>query len=193
MTKLVKKSVDVEKILEKPHQTWTERLINYVFSKTAIASIYFMIMGWCSKAFSEERWIAQTVMPDGGIWGIQVQKVTMAYQNTRKFIFITGFFLMLIWAVLALFKKVSWFFLWCILSWLGFVMATGMIIDSLVGGFDPIYLPFIMVGIILFFLPLLISFIQYKHKKIEKKLFKKRFLIWIAPLCALFVSLIIFR
>ena len=186
MTQLTKKSIDIEKVLEDPHQTWTERLINYVFFKTAIASIYFMIVGWIRKVYASDITQEQWDFAFGG-------KVSSPSFAPRKLFFLLCLGLIIISCFLALFKKISCFFVWCTLSWLGFVMATVTIIDSLVDRFVPINLAFIMVGIILFFLPLLISLIQYKRKKIEKKLFKKRFLIWIAPLCALFVSLIIFR
>ena len=184
MTQLTKKSIDIEKVLEKPHQSCWERLMTWGLSKPAIVTIFVSITGLFGKA------LAQSAIDP---WTVAGVKVTSPFQNARKIIFLSGFALILICALLALFKKISCFFVWCILSWLAFLMVAGIIIDYLVDGFEPIYLAFIMVGIILFFLPLLISLIQYKHKKIEKKLLKKRFLIWIAPLCALFVSLIIFR
>ena len=182
MTNLVKKSIDIEKVLEKPHQSCWERLMAWGLSKPAIATIFVSITGRFGKANAFEE----------GLFGYVFAPVNETFLDIRKVIVIPVFFLILICALLALFKKISWFFVWCILSWLGFLMVAGIIIDSLVDRFVPINLAFIMVGILLFFLPLLISLIQYKHKKIEKKLLKKRFLIWIALLCALSVSLIIF-
>ena len=182
MTNLVKKSIDIEKVLEKPRQSCWERLMTWGLSKPAIVAIFVAITGWFGKAKADNMWGMLTFT-----------RVNESFQNTRKFIFITGFFLILICAVLALFKKVSWFFLWCILSWLSFVAIAGLIIDSLVYEFEPIYLPFIMVGIILILLPCLISVIQYKRKKIEKKLLKKRlFICLIGAFVLLFGSIVIY-
>ena len=177
MTNLVKKSIDIEKVLEKPHQSCWERLMAWGLSKPAIATIFVSITGRFGKANAFEE----------GLFGYVFAPVNESL-NIRKYIVITVFFLILICALLALFKKISWFFVWCILSWLAFLMVAGIIIDSLVVRLVPIDLP---LWILLFFLPLLISLIQYKHKKIEKKLLKKRFLIWIAPSCALFLFLLI--
>ena len=173
MTKLVKKSVDVEKVLSKPRQSWLERLMVWGLSKLAIATVFVAIMGWFGKAFAQSA--------NGDAW--------ILFQYTRKWTFICGFFLMLICAVLA-FKKVSWFVLLNILSWLSFVAMVGLTIDILTEDEYPFELDFetfaiFIAAIVLFLLPFLISFIQYKRKKIDKKLLKRRLLIWIAPACML--------
>ena len=183
MTNLVKKSVDVEKVLASPHQSCWERLMTWGLSKSAIVAIFVAITGWFGKA------LAQSAIDP---WTVAGVKVTSPLQNARKIIFLSGFALILICALLALFKKILCFFVWCTLSWLGFVMATLTIIDSLVDRFVPINLVFIMVGIILFFLPLLISLIQYKRKKIEKKLLKRRVFTWFLPIIVFFFA-VIFR
>ena len=90
MTNLVKKSVDIEKVFEKPRQSCWERLMTWGLSKPAIVAIFVAITGWFGKAK------ADLVGGDGNIWGIEFARVNESFQNTRKFIFITGFFLILI-------------------------------------------------------------------------------------------------
>ena len=103
MTKLVKKSVDVNKVMSHPHQSWAERLMTWGLSKPSIASIFLAITGWVGLSFAEEK-------DNYDAWTF-AGKVTETFQNSRKIAFIVLFCLIIICIILALFKKISKYWL----------------------------------------------------------------------------------
>ena len=172
MTKLVKKSVDVEKVLSKPRQSWLERLMVWGLSKLAIATVFVVIIGWLGKANAT----------------FSVQKIPEdPFPNIRNIILLIGLFTMLSCAVLASFKKFSYFISWGIFSCMMSLFAAGMAIDYITteNSFFFSFLLTFSIGIILFFLPIFVSLIQYIRKRINRSLLKRRLLIWAS---AFFVS-----
>ena len=195
----MKKSVDVEKILKHPRQSWAERLIAWGLSKPSIAAIFIAITGWFGKAS------AQTKTQEN--WDIIMGKVTESFQYSRRFIILTPLFLMIISILLACFRKISWFWSFCILSWMFAFIGSMMIIDYITeeSPVNSVVItgkeatsnspePFgallaLIAGLIVGLLPVFISLIRFKMKKIDKKILKRRLLIWL--LSGLFFGIII--
>lgn len=174
MTKIAKKSI-------KTHQSWSERLMSWGLSKPTIAGIFIAIMGWIEKAKAD--W-AQEYVPFN-----RLDPVIEIFQHTREIILIATLFLMTISLVLALFKKLSWFCFFSLFSWLIFSALLGLAIDYVccVGiKLEDIIKAMLMVALIfspVILFPILFSLIQYKFKKIDKKLLKHR--LWIWGICGL--------
>ena len=185
----MKKSVDVEKILKHPHQSWAERLMAWGLSKPAVAAVFITITGWLRKAS------AQTKKQED--WDIIMGKVTeSSFQYSRKFVILIPLFLMIISILLACFKKISWFWSFCLLSWVFAFIGSTMIIDYITDEETTSNSPelsgallALIAGLIIGLLPVFISLIQFKMKKIDKKILKRRLLIWL--LSGLFFGIII--
>ena len=117
-------------------------------------------------------------------------------QISRKMVLIIGFGLICISFLLALFKKASWFYFLCTSLWFAFFICLIIYIDYI--PIDDYYtqefweLCSLMLSILLLLIPLLTSFIQYKRKKIEKKLLKRRVFTCFLPIIVFFFA-VIFR
>ena len=197
MTKLIKKSVDIEKVLSKPRLSWTERLMAWGLSKPAIASAFVAITGWFGKAFAQDEETQDA-------WNIAFGKVTDTFQYSRKIIFILAFFFMILSVVFALVKK-SWYWLFSLFTWLLGFAIIALVIDYVSvdnGGMDTFEITLsnletktevttidltnllnitlaCMVAFIICLLPIFIPLIQYKLNKIDKKLLKHRIFGWL--------------
>lgn len=193
MTKLIKKSVNIEKVLSRPHQSWIECLMTWVLSKPAIASVFVAIMGRFGKAFAEDA-------ERSDAWNIAFGKVTDTFQYSRKMIFILAIFFVILAIVFALVKK-AWYWLFSLFTWLFGTVIISLIIDYVTidngsredilldtpkTGVATINLTDLLVAVLgcmitftICLLPIFIPLIQYKLKKIDKKLLKRRMFSWL--------------
>ena len=131
---------------------------------------FFAIMMWAYDAFA---------------WSSELDKRTELFWELRRFIFLSYFFLILVSFLMALLKKISWFWLFSLLSW-GSVFATaGLVTDYVIFDADvsikdiQVITWMLVIFVPLSLLPLLITLFQYKRKKIDKKLLKRRLLSWL--------------
>ena len=193
MTKLIKKSVNIEKVLSRPHQSWIERLMTWGLSKPAIASAFVAITGWFGKAFAEDA-------ERSDAWNIAIGPVTDTFQYSRKIMFISTFFFMILSIVFALVKK-SWYWLFSLFTWLFGAVITTLVVDYVSvdnssmedifldtpkTGVATINLTDLLVAVLgcmitftICLLPIFIPLIQYKLQKIDKKLLKRRMFSWL--------------
>ena len=152
--------------------------------KLSIVGIFFIFMFGISKVFAADATIS---------FGDNVAELI---QISRKMVLIIGLGLICISFLLALFKKASWFYFLCTSLWLAFFICLIIYIDYI--PIDDYYtqefweLCSLMLCILLLLIPLLTSFIQYKRKKIEKKLLKRRVFTWFLPIIVFFFA-VIFR
>ena len=62
-------------------------------------------------------------------WGVAFNKVTEAFQNSRKMIFIIGGFGLIVLAFFAIFGKINWKWFAALCVGLGIVAIAGLVID----------------------------------------------------------------
>ena len=62
-------------------------------------------------------------------WGVAFDKVTEAFQNSRKMIFIIGGFGLIVLAFFAIFGKINWKWFAALCVGLGIVAIAGLVID----------------------------------------------------------------
>ena len=80
----------------------------------------------------------------------------------------------------ALFKKISWWWLFCFLSWMCGFVGTGIILDAIKNTeFEYAYIFVSFLLICAWFFPLIFAFIKNKNSKKTETLLKKRCLIWL--------------
>ena len=161
------------KKLTQLNQSWGKRLITCGF-----IAVFIVIMGWIGQA--NALYVANPVVD--------------TFQHAREIIFITTLFLMIVSLILALFKKISWFYLFSLFSSLIFFALLALIVDYVLElrseVSDILFISeaaLILSPIIL--LPILFSLLQYKFKKIDKKLLKRR--LWFQAACVSLVLLCI--
>ena len=157
--------------LTQSNQNWMKRLTSCGF-----IAVFIVIIGWIGQAKAD--------------WGqeyIPFNPVVDTFQHTREIIFITTLFLMIVSLTLALFKKISWFYSFSLFSCLIFFAMLGLTLDYVLEPpFEPngsektqewiIILEIALILSPIILLPVLFSIIQYKFRKIDKKLLKRRLL-----------------
>ena len=89
-----------------------------LFSIMAFALIAGIMM-WSGDAFAGA----------GDAWGVAFNKVTEAFQNSRKMIFIIGGFGLIVLAFFAIFGKINWKWFAALCVGLGIVAIAGLVID----------------------------------------------------------------
>ena len=106
---------------------------------------------------------------------------------TRKIIFPILCAGMFISAILALLKKISWFWLFSLFGWLSAFGMYGLITDYILEE-EKItdYLIPLLFLFLFYLLPILVCLMQYKFKKTNKKQLKHRLWIWFS--CGLLVG-----
>ena len=87
-----------------------------LFSIMAFALIAGIMM-WSGDAFA------------GDAWSVAFNKVTEAFQNSRKMIFIIGGFGLIVLAFFAIFGKINWKWFAALCVGLGIVAIAGLVID----------------------------------------------------------------
>ena len=90
-----------------------------LFSILAFA-LFFGVMMWSGDA------LASTT---GDVWNTAFAKVTDAFQNSRKMIFIIGGFGLIVLAFFAIFGKVNWKWFAALCVGLAIVAVAGLVID----------------------------------------------------------------
>ena len=114
-------------------------------------------------------------------------KVIEIWQHFRQSFFISGLFLIGISVLLVCLKKISWFW---IISLLGWWAAMGTrVVYSFCDFETPLFAFIVFSALILFLLPVGISLLQYKLKKINKKILKHRFFVFLTC-CPLLISVL---
>ena len=89
-----------------------------LFSIMAFALIAGIMM-WSGDAFAGA----------GDAWSVAFNKVTEAFQNSRKMIFIIGGFGLIVLAFFAIFGKINWKWFAALCVGLGIVAIAGLVID----------------------------------------------------------------
>ena len=115
-----------------------------------------------------------------------IKRVIETYQHFRQSFFISGLFLIGISALLVCLKKISWFW---IISLLGWWAAMGIPAYSFSDVAPPLFAFIVFSALILFLLPVGIPLLQYKLKKINKKILKHRFFVFLTC-CPLLISVL---
>ncbi len=90
--------------------------MNKLFSILAVALIAGVML-WAGDAFAGEA------------WNVAINKVTEAFQYSRKMIFIIGGFGLIVLAFFAIFGKINWKWFAALCVGLGIVAIAGLIID----------------------------------------------------------------
>lgn len=103
-----------------------------LFSIMAFALIAGIMM-WSGDAFAA-----------GDAWSVAFDKVTQAFQNSRKMIFIIGGFGLIVLAFFAIFGKINWKWFAALCVGLGIVAIAGLVIDYVTE--DPSANPGVMTG-----------------------------------------------
>lgn len=179
MAKLTQKSVDVNQVLVHPKQTWTEKVFAWTKSKPVLSAIFVTLLAMVSSAFAQEGVDA---------WNTPLSPVAESYSYSRRAGFILVVLALVVAALLVLFRKISWrwiLFAATVLALLFLSFQDWLEQYSLIYSYAPI------LSFILWFVPPVVSFIQYAHHKIDKACIKRRLLTWagltIAPFVLIFV------
>ena len=141
-----------------------------LIKKFVVTVAFFAIMMWAYDAFA---------------WSSELDKRTELFWELRKLIFLSYFFLIPLGFFAALFKRAFWFWLFSLLSWGALFTVTGLVVEFVTvdEAFRVEDIEIIILVLLVFLpiclLPLLITLIQYKRKKIDKKLLKRRLLSWL--------------
>ncbi len=163
MTKLVKKTVDIETSLAQPKQSKIEKLFNWLLSKPVFYTAFITLVGWLGRANatqSEDAWN----IAFGGKMGYENEN-----QNWLIPLILIPVYILILTVVLAVFLPLWQTF--CILCLLIVLLAAPVVfIDG-----DMLFL----IGFPVLLLPVFIAWIQYKRKKIDLILFKKRLKLWL--------------
>ncbi len=93
--------------------------MNKLFSILAFALIAGVML-WSGDAMASDA---------GGAWGVAFNKVTEAFQYSRKMIFIIGGFGLIVLAFFAIFGKINWKWFAALCVGLGIVAIAGLVID----------------------------------------------------------------